>query len=163
MRRGSAISAAAIATLVAVCVSGCVASGAVSGAPATAVPVPSSSAPAESDIALACAQLTAPISLVQNTALAPDGALSKASEGGLYFTANWEFDRIQAIVIGSELEAPVEALEQASGAMNVALQATDDPAKWADHLAKISAATQEVNAACTAIDSGWGTIGWYGG
>ncbi|PWC05663.1 hypothetical protein DCE94_05250 [Agromyces badenianii] len=89
--------------------------------------------------------------------------MSVDSERGLYFTANWEFDRIEAIVADSELEAPVAALKQASGAMNRVLQATDDPAKWADDLAKISTATQDVNTACTAIDPNWGTLGWYGG
>ncbi|MET4159798.1 hypothetical protein [Agromyces sp. PvR057] len=100
---------------------------------------------------------------MQNAALAPDEALSVDSERGLYFTANWEFDRIGAIIAGSELEAPVAALKQASGAMNTVLQTTDDSAKWADDLAKISAATQAVNTACTAIDPNWGTLGWYGG
>lgn len=147
----------------AVCVSGCAAAGTVAGSASTAVPVLPSPASNESVVAEACAQLSAPISLVQNAALAPDESLSVDSERGLYFTANWEFDRIEAIVADSELKAPVAALKQASGAMNRVLQSTDDPAKWADHLAKISAATQDVNAACTASDPNWGTLGWYGG
>ena len=147
----------------AVCVSGCVATGAIAETASTADPIPPSTGSGESVIAEGCAQLSAPISLVQNAALAPDGALSVDSARGLYFTANWEFGRIEANVADSELEAPVTALKQASGAMNRVLQATDDPAKWADDLAKISTAIQDVSTACTTIDPEWGTIGWYGG
>ncbi|UOE42727.1 hypothetical protein [Agromyces larvae] len=111
----------------------------------------------------ACAQLTAPISLVQNAQLAPDGAMDKVTARGLYFTAGWEFARIGKSMTDSVLSTPITSLEQASNAMNIDMHATDDPSKWADNLDKLDAAVQEVNAFCRNLDENWGTLGWYGG
>lgn len=160
MNRTSAIGPAAVVCGVAMLLTGCTPS---NSAASAAMPA-ATQAPVTSSVdADACAQLTAPISLVLNAQQAPDGAMDKVTARGLYFTAAWEFDRIGKGIQDSDLSAPLTALEQASNAMNVDMNATDDPTKWADNLDKINAAVPEVRAVCMNIDENWGTLGWYGG
>ncbi|MFF2274091.1 hypothetical protein ACFVTX_17585 [Agromyces sp. NPDC058136] len=100
---------------------------------------------------------------MQNIAEAPEAELGVQSVPGLYFTASWEFARIGAALEKSELRDQITSLEDASRVINRRASMSEDPAKWADQVEKISVATQEVAAICVTTDEDWGTLGWYGG
>lgn len=124
---------------------------------------PATSDPGVDAAAVACEQLITPISIVQNVADAPEAELGVQSVSGLYFTASREFARVGAALEKSELRDQVTSLEDASRVINRRASMSDDRAKWADQVEKISAATQEVAAICVTTDENWYTLGWYGG
>jgi len=121
------------------------------------------SAPVGSTDAEACEQLTVPLSLLFNAQVAPEGAMSLDTAGGLYFTAAWDLRRIDELLDESDLAAPVTRLAEAAGAVSSRMDASDDPAAWADRLAEIGTATEEITAVCAEADPDAATLGWYGG
>ncbi|MFF2388353.1 hypothetical protein [Agromyces sp. NPDC058104] len=111
----------------------------------------------------ACEQLSAPMSMIFNAQVAPEGAMSAETAGGLYSTASWELRRIDAALDDSELDAPVTRLGEAATTMSARVEASSDPASWADQLEKIETANQEITAACNAAGTELVVLGWYGG